>query len=164
MDTIVQFGVRSLDLDGLQELQDDGESIILLFGAGHDPAVVTLIGTDAQLLRGWIDHYMKSQPNGLDFMVAKPHKQPGSALVRQLRSIALTAEHPSDVLVYRAGQVPDEETFIAYLLATFGDGSDMWLIAARWWQGSYPRTNADTILRLALEETAHFWKTGTQTN
>ena len=88
MDTIVRFGHRSLDLHGLQELQDEGESIILLFGAEHDPAVVTLTGADAQLLRDWIDHYVESQPNGLDFMVAKPRKQPDSALMQQLRSIA----------------------------------------------------------------------------
>jgi len=84
--------------------------------------------------------------------------------MQQLRSIAFIAEHPSDVLAYLAGQVPDEETFIDYLLATFGDSSDMWLIADRWWHGSYPGTNADNIFRFALEETAHFWKTGEQTN
>jgi hypothetical protein len=160
MDTIVQFGDRSLDLQSLQELQDDGKSIILLFGAEHEPPILTLTGADAQLLRDWIDRYVKSQPNGLDFMVPKPRKQPDSALVQQLRSIALNAEHPSDVLGYLAGQVPDEETFIDYLLATFGDDSIMWLIADRWWHGSYPGTNADSIIRVALKETAHFWKPG----
>ena len=57
MDTIVHFGDRSIDLQGLQELQYDSTSVTLLFGAEHDPPSLTLTGADAQYLRNWLDHY-----------------------------------------------------------------------------------------------------------
>jgi hypothetical protein len=158
MNTIVHIGDRSIDLQGLQELQYDSTSVTLLFGDEHDPPSLTLTGADAQHLRNWLDQYAKSHANGLDFMVPKPSKQPSAELIQQLRTIATTAEHPSDLLTYLRDQVNDEETFTDYLLATFGDDSLIWVIATRWWRGAYPGTNADTILRVALQETAHFWK------
>jgi hypothetical protein len=133
MDTIVQIGDQLIDLQGLQELQDDGRAVSLFFDAAHDPPFLTLVDADAQLLRDWMDRYTKTYPNGLDFMVPKPRKQPDSKLIQQLRSLALSTEHSSDVLAYLADQVNDEETFTDYLLATFGDDSGIWLVAHRWW-------------------------------
>jgi hypothetical protein len=158
MNTIVHIGERQIDLQGLHELRDDGQSVILLFDAAHAPSSLTLAGADAQLLREWIDDYRSRSSQGLDFMVAKPPKQPDAALVQHLRSIAMTAEHPSDLLFYLATQVSDEETFTDYLRATFGDDGDVWVVAHRWWRGSYPGTSADNLLRFVLQETAPFWK------
>jgi hypothetical protein len=164
MNTIVHIGDRQIDLQGLQELHDDGQSVMLLFAAAHEPSSLTFTGADAQVLREWIDHYRTRSSQGLDFMVAKLPKQPDAALVQRLRSIAMTAEHPSHLLSYLATQVCDEETFTDYLRATFGDNSGIWLVAQRWWRGSYAGTSADTMLRFVLEETAPFWKPNEQAN
>ena len=71
-----------------------------------------------------------------DYPMADDYREPlDTELIKQLRSIAATAESPSDILFYLAAKIQDEDAFVDYLLTAFGDQSIMWEIATRWWRG-----------------------------
>jgi hypothetical protein len=78
-------------------------------------------------------------------------------IILQLRSLARTAASPSDILFYLVPYVANQDHFVAYLLAAFGDESIMWTIATRWWRGAYPDRAADRALRYALDQTRPWW-------
>lgn len=130
---------------------------MLLWSPNHDPPLLTLIGADADPLRAWIAAFKQTHAFGLAPLMhpAASHLDP--ALILELRARASPLESLSQLFVFLAEQIPDEERFSEYLLAAFGAESDLQQVAYRWWRGAYPPATADRILRWILTETARFW-------